>query len=257
MIRRAITHLGALLAVSAVALTLPALVLAASGGASPGRGSPGGGSGSGQAGNSSPQVQPGNTTVTATGGGITFGTRESGLLRSPQRFSGDAGSSDAGDIVEIERRGRETGWQWARTAHATVGADGSFAATWPANHIGRFAIRAVLERGTNAGTAAASPAVTITVYRPSLATQYGPGFYGHQTACGIRLRPGTIGVANRTLKCGTPVAVYYRGRTMIVPVIDRGPYAHGADWDLTEATGRALGIDGTATVGAVSLPGAR
>jgi rare lipoprotein A (peptidoglycan hydrolase) len=41
---------------------------------------------------------------------------------------------------------------------------------------------------------------------------------------------------------------------MIVPVIDRGPYANGADWDLTVATGKALGINGTATIGAVSEP---
>jgi rare lipoprotein A (peptidoglycan hydrolase) len=50
------------------------------------------------------------------------------------------------------------------------------------------------------------------------------------------------------------VALYYRGRTLIVPVIDRGPYANGADWDLTMATGRALGLSGTAKIGAVSLP---
>jgi hypothetical protein len=37
-------------------------------------------------------------------------------------------------------------------------------------------------------------------------------------------------------------------------VIDRGPYANHADWDLTTATATALGIDGTATIGAVSLP---
>jgi rare lipoprotein A (peptidoglycan hydrolase) len=36
-------------------------------------------------------------------------------------------------------------------------------------------------------------------------------------------------------------------------VIDRGPYANSADWDLTAATARALGITGTATIGAVSL----
>jgi rare lipoprotein A (peptidoglycan hydrolase) len=41
---------------------------------------------------------------------------------------------------------------------------------------------------------------------------------------------------------------------MVVPVIDRGPYANGADWDLTEVTASKLGIDGTATIGAVSLP---
>ena len=98
------------------------------------------------------------------------------------------------------------------------------------------------------------PTVTITVYRQSIATIYGPGFYGSRTACGQTLRPGTIGVANRTLKCGTKVAVYWHGRTMIVPVIDRGPYANHADWDLTNATAKAMGIDGTETIGAVSLP---
>ena len=80
-----------------------------------------------------------------------------------------------------------------------------------------------------------------------------PGFWGHTTACGETLRRGTIGVANRRLPCGTKVAIYYAGRMLVVPVIDRGPYANGADWDLTEATGRALGIAGTARIGAVSL----
>jgi rare lipoprotein A (peptidoglycan hydrolase) len=39
-------------------------------------------------------------------------------------------------------------------------------------------------------------------------------------------------------------------------VIDRGPYAHNANWDLTMATGRALGMLGTAKVGAASIPSA-
>jgi rare lipoprotein A (peptidoglycan hydrolase) len=41
---------------------------------------------------------------------------------------------------------------------------------------------------------------------------------------------------------------------MTVPVIDRGPYAHGANWDLTMASGRALGMRGTAVIGAASIP---
>jgi rare lipoprotein A (peptidoglycan hydrolase) len=61
-------------------------------------------------------------------------------------------------------------------------------------------------------------------------------------------------VANRTLPCGTEVQVYYKGHVMTVPVIDRGPYAHNATWDLTMATGRALGMLGTAKIGAASLP---
>ncbi len=96
--------------------------------------------------------------------------------------------------------------------------------------------------------------MTVIIYRPATATQYGPGFYGHRTACGAVLRRKTLGVANRTLPCGTRVAVYYGGRMIVVPVIDRGPYTRGVDWDLTEATGRALGIRGTARIGAVSLP---
>ena len=39
-------------------------------------------------------------------------------------------------------------------------------------------------------------------------------------------------------------------------MIDRGPYAHGANWDLTMATGRALGMLGTEVIGAAAVPSA-
>ncbi len=201
-------------------------------------------------------VQAGNATVTATGDGITIASQASGLLRSVLSFKGTLAASTAGRVVEIERLGPQTNWTWAPTAHARVGAGGSFTVVWRANHIGRFQFRPVLSSGTGSRAADSPPTVTVTVYRPSLATQYGPGFYGDSTACGITLRRGTLGVANRSLPCGTLVAIYYGGRATVVPVIDRGPFANGADWDLTEATGRVLGIAGTATIGAVSLPGA-
>jgi rare lipoprotein A len=259
--RRANTYVAVLLAVSGLTLAAPALVKAASGDTSPSGGVSVGGSGQSGVGGSpqngaKPQVQPGNVTVTASGDGITVATRASAILRRPLRFSGNVGAGASGDTIEIERRGRETHWAWAPTTHGIASADGSFSAVWPTNHIGRFAIRALVERGQSAGAASASPTLTITVYRSSLATIYGPGFYGQRTACDERLRPGTLGVANRSLKCGTAVAIYYGGRTIVVPVIDRGPYAHNADWDVTEATARALGIEGTAAIGAVSLPGA-
>ena len=237
-------------------LAIPSLASGASGGSSL---SPSGGGGvQGQG----PGVQPGNVSVSATGGGLTLTTNASTLLRNQLSFSGTAGRRAAGRTVLIERLGHQTNWQWAPTVTTTVAADGSFSAVWQTNHIGRFSIRALISQSTastasqaTADTASATaPTVTITVYRQSLATQYGPGFYGERTACGQRLRRSTIGVANRTLKCGTKVAILYRGRTMVVPVIDRGPYANGADWDLTMATGHALGIDGTAQIGAVSLP---
>jgi rare lipoprotein A (peptidoglycan hydrolase) len=164
-------------------------------------------------------------------------------------------ASDAGRHVVIERNGHETGWTWEPTVSTTAQSDGSFSATWNTNHIGRFSIRVVITTGPSTATAAAaSPAMTVTVYRSSIATLYGPGFWGRRTACGKRLTRSTIGVANRTLKCGEDVALYYQGKTLIVPVIDRGPYANNADWDLTMATGKALGIEGTTKLGAVSLP---
>jgi rare lipoprotein A (peptidoglycan hydrolase) len=184
---------------------------------------------------------------------MTITTVASAFLSNQLRFTGSAPASDRGATVEIERLGHQTGWAWAPTTQAQVGSDGSFSAVWRANHIGRFAIRAVIVTSSPRG-AAASPSLTVTVYRPSGATLYGPGFYGHKTACGQTLRPRTLGVANKALRCGTQVAIYYHGRTITVPVIDRGPYRAGYDWDLTMATAHALGIPGTVTIGAVSLP---
>jgi rare lipoprotein A (peptidoglycan hydrolase) len=89
------------------------------------------------------------------------------------------------------------------------------------------------------------------VHKTGVATWFGPGFYGQRTACGQTLTPAVVGVANRTLPCGTLVRVGYRGRRLIVPVIDRGPYGgNGADWDLTTEAARTLGIEDTVRVSA-------
>jgi rare lipoprotein A (peptidoglycan hydrolase) len=73
------------------------------------------------------------------------------------------------------------------------------------------------------------------------ATWYGPGFYGNRTACGKTLTKTTIGVAHRSLPCGTRVAFAYRGRWVRAKVIDRGPYRKGHKWDLTSALAKRLG----------------
>jgi rare lipoprotein A (peptidoglycan hydrolase) len=49
------------------------------------------------------------------------------------------------------------------------------------------------------------------------------------------------------------VALKYRGRTIVVPVIDRGPYSRGVSYDLTAATARKLGMTETSRVGAAPL----
>jgi len=73
-----------------------------------------------------------------------------------------------------------------------------------------------------------------------LASWYGPGFYGNRTACGQIYSPQIAGVAHRTLPCGTLLVLSYGGRSVTVPVIDRGPYIAGRTLDLSAATKGAL-----------------
>ena len=83
-----------------------------------------------------------------------------------------------------------------------------------------------------------------------MATWYGPGFYGHTTACGQKLTPKIVGSPSRTLACGTLVRISYGGHLLIAPVLDRGPYGRsGAKWDLTSGAARALEIKETVRIG--------
>jgi len=78
-----------------------------------------------------------------------------------------------------------------------------------------------------------------------IATWYGPGFFGNQTACGQTLTRRTVGVAHKTLPCGARVVVRYKGAYLRTRVIDRGPYANNATWDLTQAAAKRLGFEYT------------
>ena len=94
-------------------------------------------------------------------------------------------------------------------------------------------------------------------YEAAKATWYGPGFYGNKTACGQKMTETLQGVAHRTLACGTKVEILYKGRTVTVPVVDRGPFANGAIYDLTAATAQSLGVTATVRIGALPNPGRR
>jgi rare lipoprotein A len=130
---------------------------------------------------------------------------------------------------------------------ATTGIDGSFAIRWSPDGIGNYSVRAFGVHGRHT-RAAASVARRLTAYHQAGASYYGPGLYGNGVACGGTLMPGTLGVANKTLPCGTEVKLRYRGRSITVPVIDRGPYVAGRDYDLTEATRDRLGFPGVGMV---------
>ncbi|HZE05121.1 MAG TPA: septal ring lytic transglycosylase RlpA family protein [Solirubrobacteraceae bacterium] len=82
----------------------------------------------------------------------------------------------------------------------------------------------------------------MTVYRAAGASWYNDG---GNTACGFH---AFYGVANRTLPCGTKVALRFNGRAVTATVDDRGPYVGGRDWDLNQNTASALGFGGVGTV---------
>jgi rare lipoprotein A len=235
-----------LLALACALLALPAIARARDPLAFPPSRSGGGGLGS----IAGPTATP-SAAVSATGDGVTLTTTSAATLRGRLLFSGTAPGA-AGHTLEIERQGPSTDFVWTPTVTATVLASGSFQTVWRTNQSGRFAVRAIVVSGL-AALAVAPPTLTVTVYPTSRATIYGPGFYGRQTACGATLTRATVGVANRSLPCGTAVSILYHGRSLVVPVVDRGPYANGADWDLTAATAQALGIDGTERIGTIAL----
>jgi rare lipoprotein A len=202
------------------------------------------------------QAPPRGSTggVVSAEGQVAVTTRAATLLKRVARFRGTVAAAEAGRIVTIERL--DATQTWVPVAIATVAADGSYLARWRTDRPGRHRIRAVLH-GTNAAAhAAASAELAITVHRPAMATWYGPGFYGRRTACGQRMTRSLLGVAHKRLPCGTPVAILYRGRTITVPVVDRGPFRPGTRWDLTAATADALGFEHTDRIGALPQPAA-
>jgi rare lipoprotein A len=119
-----------------------------------------------------------------------------------------------------------------------------------------LALFAGLATGARAGTGGASgptataPGADIAfgAWRYGGASWYGPGLWGNRTACGQTLRPRTMGVAHKTLSCGTSVKFVYKGKAVVTQVIDRGPYAHGRAWDFTKAVSDTLGFEGVGRV---------
>jgi rare lipoprotein A (peptidoglycan hydrolase) len=89
-----------------------------------------------------------------------------------------------------------------------------------------------------------------STWRTAEYSWYGPGFYGNGTACGQTYSKTLLGVAHKTLPCGTRVTFRNpkNGRSITVSVIDRGPYVAGRMWDLSYATCSALDNCYTSTI---------
>ncbi len=146
-----------------------------------------------------------------------------------------------GRLVELQGHGRHG---WRTLARSFTGARGRFRVGFQARGLHPWALR-VRFPGDYAASATARRVGVLSVFRLAGASWYGGG---GSLACGGWLTSSTLGVANKTLPCGTLVTLRYRRRSITVPVIDRGPYVAGRDFDLTEATKRALGFEGTGNV---------
>ena len=178
-----------------------------------------------------PAVAPAEAQTPATAPAIQLQTSHHLLVGRKIKIKG-ALPGPAGRRVYIQASRRGHGW--TTVARRTTGNRGAFGARVRIRRIGGIRIRAVGPDG------ARSKVRTATVYRSVFASYYGPGLYGNRLACGGRLTPHTIGVAHKTMRCGTKVRLRYRGRTLTVRVVDRGPYVGGRTYDLTAATKRRL-----------------
>ncbi len=121
--------------------------------------------------------------------------------------------------------------------------NGAYRVRWRAPRSGVYTARARVN-----GSSVRSHRLRVNAFRPAEASYYGPGLYGNGVACGGTLTPGKLGVANKTLPCGSRVTLRYHGRSVTVPVIDRGPYAGNREYDLTAATRAKLGFPPVGTV---------
>lgn len=165
--------------------------------------------------------------------GHSFSVR--GVVRTPQ---------PGRTVVLQERHGR----RWINVSHARTNARGAYRMRFAPHGLGSHQVR-VRFAGDQVNGPATSPTTVANVYREAGASWYGPG---GGLACGGSLTDSTMGVANKTLPCGTMVTLHLGHRTVRVPVIDRGPYVAGRDYDLTPATKRALGFGDTGKVWATA-----
>lgn len=135
--------------------------------------------------------------------------------------------------------------RWRTVTTKNTKADKSFTMAWRGARPGRYMTRVSVRKFGHTDIDRTGRAF---IFRRSFASYYGPGLYGGALACGGRLTPGTVGVAHKTLPCGTRVAFKVGRRVVTARVIDRGPYVGGRDWDLTAALKQRLRFGSTGFV---------
>ncbi len=145
--------------------------------------------------------------------------------------------------VQVRLRAGRTG---ATVARATLAADQRRSFRLRTAHGTALWVEA---KGETTGRTRSRAIGRVSTLRPALASWYGPGLYGNRTACGQTLTPSLRGVAHKSLPCGTRVEVRYGGRSTQAIVVDRGPFSGAREFDLTNATARAIGFGSSVASG--------
>jgi len=85
---------------------------------------------------------------------------------------------------------------------------------------------------------------TTSFHQRGKASWYGPGFAGRKTANGERFNPNALTAAHRKLPFGTTVKVTNvdNGKSVVVRINDRGPYAGRRVIDLSKAAAKKIGL---------------
>jgi hypothetical protein len=186
------------------------------------------------AGTTSAVAETQKTTIPTAGIAVTKKPRTHLLKGRALRVAGALRSGQAGQVVALQVRKSET---WVTLDRAATDPAGRYSLRYRTTRTGSWRLRVRSATGNRL-------LGRLNVYRQAYASWYGPGLFGGHLACGGTLTPGTLGVANKTLPCGTKVNLRYHGRSVRVPVVDRGPYVGGREYDLTAATKQRLGFRG-------------
>jgi hypothetical protein len=164
------------------------------------------------------------------------------LAGEPAVVAGHLLPAQAGRLVRLERR---TGRTWRGVASTRTPAAGRYRLTHRPHATVTAAVRLVFAGDRDNGRTV-HPLGRMSAYRAAVASYY--TLYGGALACGGRLGYDSLVVAHRSLPCGTPVTVRYRGRVVHARVMDRGPFSGGREFDLAGAVARRLGFSGVQTV---------
>lgn len=184
----------------------------------------------------------------AVGARLQIGARRLSVLAGhPAWVRGRLLPATSGRRVVLEAAGAHGGWH--RIAGSRSDRAGRYRLTTTTRGSGIKRLR-VRFSGDGQNAAALGRLRPLEVFRTASVSTYGgsDGLDGSRLACGGTLSSSMLGVADRTLPCGTRITLRYGGHEVRVPVIDRGPYAGDREYDLTSATAARLGFSGTGEV---------